>query len=162
MPQYSDSGMSRPERVGLLIREEIASLLITGLKDPRIGMATVTHVGMSRDLRQARVYVSIYGDDTVRQSSLDGLAAASGYIRRELGRCLRLRHIPQLTFKLDDSAEYGARMERVFKVIANGADEQALDNLSSEPLAPVEGPRDRTPAGGELPSQGRRRGGHRG
>lgn len=105
----------RPQRVGEQIREEISSLLVSGLKDPRIGFATVTGVRVSADLRHAQVYVSILGSAEQRQESLRRLEAASAFLRRELAHRLRIRHVPELRFELDTSVEYGARIEELLE-----------------------------------------------
>lgn len=145
-------GMARHERVAMLIQEEVAALLTTEIKDPRIGLATVTHVELTRDLSQAVVRVSIYGPEQAQQDSLAGLTAASGFIRHELGRRLQLRHVPTLHFQLDDSTAYGVRMDRVLRAVAAGAGEGALDALVDPELAPVDHPRLMTPAGGTPPA----------
>lgn len=105
----------RPQRLGEQLREEISNLLVSELKDPRIGFATVTAVRVSPDLRQALIYVSILGSVEQREESLRGLAAASSFLRRELGRRLRIRRVPTLQFELDSSAEYGARIEELLQ-----------------------------------------------
>ncbi|MBI4462022.1 MAG: 30S ribosome-binding factor RbfA [Acidobacteria bacterium] len=105
----------RPQRIGEQIREEISNLLLRGLKDPRIGFATVTAVRVSPDLRQAWVYVSVLGSAVERQETLHGLEAASTFVRRELAHRLRMRHVPALQFELDTSAEYGARIEELIE-----------------------------------------------
>jgi len=85
------------------------------IKDPRIGFVTVTDVELADDLRNAKVFVSVIGDD--RAATLKGLESASAFIRTELGHRLRLRFIPELLFRYDDSAERGAHiMELLNKV----------------------------------------------
>lgn len=105
----------RAQRIGEQIREEISNLLVQGLKDPRIGFATVTAVRVSPDLRHARVHVGILGSAEQREESLRGLEAASSFLRRELAQRLRLRHVPSLRFALDTSSEYGARIEELLQ-----------------------------------------------
>ena len=105
----------RPQRIGEQIREEVSSLLLGELKDPRIGFATVTAVRVSADLRQARIYVSILGSVEQREQSLRGLAAANAFLRRKLARRLRMRRVPELSFELDTSIETGARIEELLK-----------------------------------------------
>lgn len=105
----------RPQRIGEQIREEISNLLLRGLKDPRIGFATITAVRVSPDLRHAWVYVSVLGSAVERQETLHGLEAASAFLRRELAHRLRMRHVPVLQFELDTSAEYGARIEKLIE-----------------------------------------------
>jgi ribosome-binding factor A len=103
----------RPARVGEMIRMEISQLLIRELKDPRIGLTTVTEVKMSPDLKQARVYVSVLGGAEERQKTLAGLNSATSHIRHAIGERLRLRTAPELSFCYDPSIEYGARIEEL-------------------------------------------------
>ena len=102
----------RADRVGEAIREEVATFLREGAKDPRlIGMVTVTAVDVPRDLRQARVYVSILGTETERASTLEALESMKGHLRTRLAKSLRLRVAPELSFKLDESVARAARIE---------------------------------------------------
>src|SRR5690606_31863747 len=108
----------RPQRVGQLIQEELGRLATKGFKDPRIGFITFTGVKVSTDLRQAVVYWSMYGaDDATRRETARGLAAASGYIKRELGRTLHLRHVPELRFVYDEAIDRGDRIERLLREV---------------------------------------------
>ncbi|MBI5588021.1 MAG: 30S ribosome-binding factor RbfA [Deltaproteobacteria bacterium] len=112
----------RSDRVADLIKEEIASMILYGgIKDPRIGFVTITHVEMTPDLKEARVYFSQIGGEKEREKSRDGLNHASGYIRRNLARSLSLRHIPQIFFVFDDSLEYAERIEKAIKEIKEGS-----------------------------------------
>jgi ribosome-binding factor A len=97
----------RQERLNKLLREEISELLLRHLKDPRLGMITVSEVRVLPDLSQATVFVSVQGDDDARQASLAGLESAAGHIRTELSRRLRLRRAPELRFILDEMQERG-------------------------------------------------------
>jgi len=103
----------RPQRLGQQIREEISSLLLGGLKDPRIGFTTITDVRLTPDLRQAHIYVSVLGNREQQQQTLNGLTAARAFIRRELAQRLRVRRVPELHFQLDSSIEYSARIEEL-------------------------------------------------
>ena len=107
----------RAVRVAELIREEIAKLLNKGVKDPRIGFVSVMSVTMSPDLRYANVYVSLYGDDKARKSSLIGLQHSSGWMRREVGRYLHMRVIPEIRFFSDDTLDTVYHLEEVFEQI---------------------------------------------
>lgn len=103
----------RPQRLSQQIREEISSLLLGGLKDPRIGFTTITDVRLTPDLRQAHIYVSVLGNREQQQQTLNGLTAARAFIRRELAQRLRVRRVPELHFQLDSSIEYSARIEEL-------------------------------------------------
>lgn len=103
----------RPARVGELIQSELAQLLLQGLKDPRLHMATVSYVDVSPDLRHARVYISRLGSDAEQAAALAGFERATGFIRGQLGKRLTLRYIPQLTFVLDTGIAYGVRISSI-------------------------------------------------
>ena len=105
--------LRRPDRVAEAVREEIATVLAEGVKDPRVtGLVTVTGVEMSRDLAHATVFVSILGgDDAARAVTLEGLQGVAGGLRGRVGRALKLRLAPAITFKLDESAVRAARIE---------------------------------------------------
>jgi ribosome-binding factor A len=105
----------RSEKVGDLIRKEISQILLEGLKDPRIGFVTITKVSLSDDLRIAKVYYSVFGGEREREESYEGLESATGYIKRELGRRVRLKYMPEITFLFDDSLEYGAHIEELLR-----------------------------------------------
>ena len=94
----------RMERVNGLLREEIAGLLASQVNDPRLrGIITITQVRTASDLRSARVYVSVMGAEAVRQEALAGIQSSASYLRRELRNRVTLRHVPFLTFHLDDA-----------------------------------------------------------
>ena len=107
----------RTQRVAELIREEIGRLLVKGLKDPRIGFVSVMGVRMSKDLRYANVYVSLYGDEKARKSSLIALRSSTGWVRREIGKAVRLRFTPQIRFFPDGTLDEVYHLEEVFREI---------------------------------------------
>jgi len=111
----------RIERVNQLIREEISALLQRGLKDPRIGFVTVTEVEVSKDLGQAKVYVSILGSEAEWKATLGALESASGFIHNQLRRRLRLRVIPSLFFRPDRSMAHAARIQGLLAELNAGA-----------------------------------------
>lgn len=107
----------RLRRVESLLQEEI-SLMISRqeIKDPRIDpLTTVSHIKVSRDLGYAKVYISLYGDDKVRDKTIEALNHAAGFIQKRLGKSLRLRSIPKLSFVMDTSIEQGFRMTQKIK-----------------------------------------------
>lgn len=108
---------NRAERVGEEIRKEIATMLFGEIHDPRIGFVTITKVLVTKDLRQAKVYFSMMGSDEERAKTSEGLRSASGYMRREIGKRLKLKYFPELLFKFDDSLEYSSRIESIIKEI---------------------------------------------
>lgn len=111
------STKGRGQRVGELIRQEIAGLLTKGLKDPRIGFVSVMDVEMSKDLHYATVNVSLYGSENERKSSLIGLQNSSGWIRREIGKRVRLRFTPEIRFRADETLDNVYALEKVFDEI---------------------------------------------
>lgn len=100
----------RTRRVGDQIQRELADLIRTELKDPRLGMVSVSGVTVSRDLSHARVHVSVLGNETQTAESLKILHHAAGFLRHKLGQSMRMRVIPELHFHLDRSLEEGARI----------------------------------------------------
>ena len=101
----------RTQRVAESIKEEIGRMLEKGeIKDPRIGFITLTDVDVSKDLGHARVFFSALGDEKEKNSAKEGLNSARGYVRSELGRRLRMKYIPEIEFKFDESVEAAARI----------------------------------------------------
>lgn len=113
---------NRSERVAEEIRKEVATMLFGEIHDPRIGFVTITKVQVSKDLRHAKVYFSILGSDEEKEKTMEGLQSSSGYMRREIGKRLKLRYFPELTFKFDDSLEYASRIEKIIKEIKSGSE----------------------------------------
>jgi ribosome-binding factor A len=96
------------------MREEIATFLANDVKDPRIvGLVTVTGVDVTRDLRHAKVYVSVLGSDSQRAATLDGLAGVAAHLRGRVGRALRLRVAPEIEFRNDESVAHAAKIEQL-------------------------------------------------
>lgn len=102
--------MSRNERVAELIKREVCSILREGVSDPRIGFVSITDVDVSPDLKNAKIFFSVLGDENARKNSLEGLKSATSYIRGELGHLLALRFVPEITFAYDKSIERGSRV----------------------------------------------------
>ena len=108
----------RPNRIGEEIKKVVVLLIRNGIKDPRVdSLLSITDVEVTRDLSYATIYISRYGSEQQRQDALDGMKAAAGFIRSELSRRLKLRTVPELIFKLDDSLEYGAKIETILHQI---------------------------------------------
>ncbi|MBV9817359.1 MAG: 30S ribosome-binding factor RbfA [Solirubrobacterales bacterium] len=97
-------------RVDEAMRAVLSDAISTDLKDPRVGFVTVTGVKTSPDLRHARVYVSVLGDDAAREATIDGLRSAHGFLQRRLAAELTLKHTPALTFAYDESVDRGLRI----------------------------------------------------
>jgi ribosome-binding factor A len=104
----------RPDRVAEAIREEVANFLAEGVKDPRVvGFVTVTGVDVTRDLRHAKVFVSVMGSEDQRTATFAGLASVAGHLRSVIGRALRLRLAPEIEFRHDESVARAARIEEL-------------------------------------------------
>ena len=114
----------RGERVAEEIREEVA-LILARLKDPRIGFVTLTRVSLTPDLRSAQVYVGVLGDDAQRRKTLLGLEQAAGFVRRELGRRIRMRHTPELSFYHDAGLEATDRVAKILREIEESEEPEA-------------------------------------
>ena len=117
----------RVEKVQELMKQEISQIILQELKDPRIGFVTVTSVECTGDLREAKIYVSLMGNERQIQDCWAGLNSSLGFIRREIGRRIRLRFTPELTFELDKSLDYSAHIqELLLKIKADEAAGHAL------------------------------------
>lgn len=110
---------NRTRRIAEEIRKIVSTMLINGIKDPRINsLVSVTDVEVTSDLSYAYVYISILGGD--EESTLEGLKSACGYIRREVGKNIKIRHIPEIIFKIDDSLIKGMYMDQLIKKVNSG------------------------------------------
>jgi ribosome-binding factor A len=120
----------RVSRVGEQIKKEIVDIVRNDIKDPRVGFVTITGVEASGDLQHAKVHVSVFGDEEQRKGTMEALQKASGFIRSEIGRRIRLRRTPELHFKLDTSLDYSTRISEVLKDIKG--EEQDESSAQSE------------------------------
>ena len=111
------SRFKRADRVADLIQMEISDILLRQVRDPRIGAVTITGAKVSDDLRTARIFFVELGKDQCSAEVKTGLASATGFLRRELGRRLQLRCVPELLFSYDPSFAYGNRIERLISEI---------------------------------------------
>ena len=105
----------RMRRVDEAVREVLSGAITQELKDPRVGFVTVTAVETSPDLRHARVFVSVLGDERQRERSMDGLRAAHGFLQRRLNDELRIKHTPALDFLYDDSVDRSLRIQSLLE-----------------------------------------------
>jgi ribosome-binding factor A len=100
----------RTRRIGEQMQRELAALIRDGVKDPRVGMVTVSAVEVTRDLAHAKVFVTVLGDEKARRNTMTALASAAGFLRHELGQRMLTRTVPQLRFVYDESIEHGTRL----------------------------------------------------
>ena len=103
----------RMDRLSAQLKRELAALIRHRVKDPRVGLVTVTHVRVTNDLTQARVFVRLTGASQERADALDGLEAAAPFLRGQLGANLKIRRAPELTFEEDESLDQALRIEQL-------------------------------------------------
>lgn len=113
--------MTRQDRVEELIRAEVSQILREKVNDPRIGFISITEVKISPDLKNASIFVSIFGEEKKKQEAMAGLVSATGFIQRELGQLLELRATPQIIFVRDDSLDRGSRVLGIMTQLNNEA-----------------------------------------
>jgi ribosome-binding factor A len=115
----------RANRVGEQMKKELSDIIGRKIKDPRIGFVTVTDVEVTGDLQQAKVFISVLGDEEQRENTLKGLAKAKGFIRSEIGNRIRLRKTPEIIFEWDESIDYGHRIDTLLNQLHT--DEKPLE-----------------------------------
>jgi ribosome-binding factor A len=118
----------RSEKIADLIQKEISEMLVRTVKDPRIGFVTITRVSVTEDCRLARIHYSVVGTPEEKESSLQGLNSAKGYIRRELGHRMKLKYTPELLFQFDPSVEYAVHIGEVLHRIQEERDKKEGGN----------------------------------
>ncbi|RDW17797.1 30S ribosome-binding factor RbfA [Oceanobacillus chungangensis] len=105
----------RANRIAEQMKKELGEIITRKIKDPRVGFVTVTDVEVTGDLQQAKIFISVLGDEKQKQETLTGLAKAKGFIRTEIGRRIRLRKTPELIFEFDEAFEYGNRIDTILR-----------------------------------------------
>ena len=110
----------RVAKASELIKQEMSQMLLYEVKDPRIGFVTITDVTMTKDLREATVYVSIMGKDKEIEDTWEGIQSALPYLRREIGRRVRLRFTPSISFALDKSLDYSEHIQKLLLKVERG------------------------------------------
>ena len=107
------SSKERVRRLGELLKEEISKIIRREVKDPRIGFVSLTEVEVSGDLRHAKVFVSVYGDEKEKKETMEGLEQANGFIRKLVGERISTYHTPEIIFRYDDSIEHGVYISQL-------------------------------------------------
>jgi len=130
----------RTRRIEEEIRKSLSRIILEQVKDPRIGeLVSIVRVELTKDLKVAKIYVSIFGDDMEKANAMQGLLKASGYLRKELSAELKIRHVPEIHFKLDSSIEHSIAIAGIFKKLSH---DKSLASLSNEAKHPAEGTND--------------------
>lgn len=127
----------RQDQLGEVIAHELSDLIRTRLKDPRVGFASITDVEVSNDIRHAKVFVSVMGEQEEQRATLAALEHATGFLRHELAQRLTVRHTPELLFRLDTSIERGTRVLDL------------IHRVNAEPAVPAAPPPKHASAGTE-------------
>lgn len=110
-------GQLRIEKVQEFIKQEISQIILTELKDPRIGFVTVTRVEVTGDLRNAKIFISLMGSNEQKEATLQGLQRALGFMRTEIGKRLRLKMTPDLSLAVDESLDHSVRIQKLLDEI---------------------------------------------
>jgi ribosome-binding factor A len=118
---------SRPDRVADQIRSEVASMLARDVHDPGVGFVTITRVQVTPDLQHARIHYTALGDEKARANTAKALGRASAFLRRQIGSRLRLRRVPEIEFRYDESIEGQDRIEQLLNNIRAGGSGGAVD-----------------------------------
>jgi len=152
----------RTNRIDELLRQEIGGIIARDVADPRIGFATITKVETTPDLRHAKVWVSVIGQQKERAATISALGRAMPFVRHELGRTLRIKRIPDLHVQLDDTAERGTRVLQLLHELEAGGEvelELPLGETLPTPVARVqhEGDAPDEPPSAVIPPEPRRR-----
>ncbi|NLG88322.1 MAG: 30S ribosome-binding factor RbfA [Clostridiaceae bacterium] len=112
--------MDRTDRIAGEIQKEISDIIRTGIKDPRLpDLVSVTGVRVTKDLRYAKIYISVLGDEQKRTDAINALKHAAGFVRRELGKRIKIRYTPELIFEPDDSIEQGIHIGKLIEKTMN-------------------------------------------
>jgi ribosome-binding factor A len=134
----------RRERLASVIEEVVSELLQREIRDPRVGaMTSITRVEVSADVRQAKIYVSVMGDEATRRETMRALEHAAGFVRSKLGEELTIRHVPAITFQLDRSIEQGDQVLALINKMAAGS--AGTESGPGTPAASTGAPPEETP-----------------
>ena len=124
---------SRPERVADQIRAEVTTLIARELHDPGVGFVTITRVQVSADLQHARVFYTSLGDPAAQKNTAKALDRATGFMRRQVGRRLGLRHAPEIQFEFDESIGHQDRVEQLLREIAEAQPTSPMPETDPDP-----------------------------
>ena len=122
--------IKRSDKISEALHELISGLLVKGVKDPRIGFTTITAVKVADDLHLATVFFTVIGDDTEKKNTEQGLNSARGFIRKEMAKSLRMRYVPDIIFKYDESVDYGRHIDSLLNELTTTNAEDDNENNS--------------------------------
>ena len=122
----------RERKVAEFLKEEISQIIRREVKDPRIGFVSITDVEVSGDLRHAKVFVSVYGDETEKEETMAGLEKATGFIRKLVGDRITTYHTPEIIFRYDDSIEHGVYISNLIKEVREEEKDEDNDLENNE------------------------------
>jgi ribosome-binding factor A len=128
---------SRPERIGEELRQELSQLLLTEVRDPGIGLITLTRVKVSPDLQVARTYYTLMGDAKAKAETKKALERAIPFLRRQIAARVRLRRVPELFFQFDESVERQDRIEQILLDLKREREERGIVLEPDAPTAPA-------------------------
>lgn len=118
--------MDRTDRISEEVKKEVSAIIQNELKDPRLPkMISVTAAEVTRDLRYAKIFISVLGDESEKKNAIQGLKSAAGFIRREIGHRLKLRYTPEILFELDNSIERGVYLNKLINDTLQGKQENS-------------------------------------
>lgn len=121
--------IKRADKIAEALHELISGLLVKGVKDPRIGFTTITAVKVTDDLHLATIFFTVIGNDAEKKATEQGLNSARGFIRKEMAKSLRMRYVPDILFKYDESVDYGRRIDSLLnEVITTNSDNDNENN----------------------------------
>ncbi|UCC26291.1 MAG: 30S ribosome-binding factor RbfA [Gemmatimonadales bacterium] len=132
----------RIDRLSAQLKRELATLIRLRVKDPRVGLVTVTHVRVTNDLTQAKVFVQVQGSPAEREAAMEGLDAAAPFLRGQLGATLKIRRAPELTFEEDESLDHALRIEQLLDEVRpaggweDGDEDDAEEDSTDEGSTP--------------------------
>ncbi|BEP29329.1 30S ribosome-binding factor RbfA [Helicovermis profundi] len=126
-------GLDRSKRISEEIKKIVSKIIMNGLKDPRISKLTsITHVEVTRDLRFANIFISVYDPNVEDDNTIEGLNSAKGYIRKEIGKELKLHYTPEPIFKKDDSIQNGMHINDILSKLSNSNEDKNKDDDEDE------------------------------
>jgi len=124
--------MARHEKVEHAVQREVSTIIHDELKDPRLGFVTITRVELTMDLRSAKIFFSVLGKEQEYKKTQEALNSALGFIRKQIAQRIKLRYVPEIMFRKDDSVEYSVRIQEILQEIKQKDDTEKTDTEHPE------------------------------